>query len=341
MKKLTDIILTAFLTTVFILMYLLLFSDVRYRHRQNMIENYNHYVSILQFRNGKQRLQDESGKKFGPKADYYFPVNQDDTLVVFKLNNKYGYMNVVTKQVQIGARFQFVYKFDHESGLAAVLTGGKIAFITQSGDFKITPQYPYKKKWNDDYDPEVKFNNGFCKIPSEDGRKFGLINQNNELVLPIIYDSIGEVEEHGLRVVVKEERFGLLDSTCAFLLAPIYNEITINKLGVVVRDATKNTQQLLNFDLTVLSSRVFDEISSMTLEDLSLDEESDDEWNQSYHPDFSTFIIDGNVGLLSKEGVVMIEATFDDIEYFGGKGIFKAQLDEKYFLINSKGQFIH
>jgi hypothetical protein len=339
MKKIKDVLITALLATFFILVFLLLFSQTRYRLRAYLKEYYYENITKLSYHNG-ERLRGESGKYIGPRVDYIFQANEDDTLVVYKLNKKYGYINIVTEQIDIDSKkhsFDYAWSFDHQSGLAAVVSDGKIGFIRKNGSFQMHPQYPYKKRREDNFSCEFK--DGFCIIPSENGRKYGLIDDANILVLPIIYDAIGDLQ-HGLRVVGKDGKFGLLDSTFTIVLDIVYNDITINKLGVVVLDANKNSQQLLGFDLTtVLSKYVFDEISSITIEDLSLDDESDDEWNQT-HPDFSTFNINGNVGLLNKEGIVMIEATWDNIEYFGGD-IFKALLDEKYFLIGSNGKFIH
>ena len=338
------IFLSAIWAALFLLVVFLSFGSARFRLKVLFTESFNNYITKLKYGTGKERLQDESRKKFGPKADYFFRANEDDTLVVYKLNNKYGFINVVTKQIEIDSKkhdFDYAWSFDHQSGLAAVISDSKIGFINKNGSFKIDPIYPYRKKINDDFN--CVFKDGFCIIPSENGKKYGLINESNVLLVPIIYEFIGDLN-YGYRIVIKDEKYGLLDSTFSIAMNTIYDEISINKLGIVILNAANNSQQLLGFDLkTIITKYVFDNISFISEEDLSLDEETDNEWNQTHYLGFSTFTINGNVGLLRNlDGKILIEANcWDNIEYFGGDDIFKAQLDEQYFLINSKGQFIH
>lgn len=333
------IFLSAIWAALFLLVVFLSFGSARFRLKVLFTESFNNYITKLKYGTGKERLQDESRKKFGPKADYFFRANEDDTLVVYKLKNKYGFINVVTKQIEIDSKkhdFDYAWSFDHQSGLAAVISDSKIGFINKNGSFKIDPIYPYRKKINDDFN--CVFKDGFCIIPSENGKKYGLINESNVLLVPIIYEFIGDLN-YGYRIVIKDEKYGLLDSTFSIAMNTIYDEISINKLGIVILNAANSSQQLLSFDLiTVLSKYVFDDLSKTT-DDFSFDEVSGEELVQTQN-DFSTFTISDNVGLMGSDGKILIEASWDNIEYFG-EGLYKSQLGDKYFIINSKGQFIH
>jgi hypothetical protein len=233
--------------------------------------------------------------------------------------------------------FDYAWDFDVESGLAAVLENGKIGFIRKDGSYQIPSQYPYIRQISDE--PDIEFSDGYCVIPSENKEKYGLIDTGNKLILPFTYDYIGDQEE-GYRIVGVNGKYGLLDSLFGVKIQPVYTDMWINALGVVALDAANHSQILLSFDLkTVASNYAFDEISPLKTIKESEDEEETD-YTSENQSGYSTFTIYEKTGVIrNTTGKVIIEAVWDDIEYVAD-GIFKAQLGEKYFLIDAAGKFI-
>jgi hypothetical protein len=303
-------------------------------------DSFNSEITKLKYKDGTERLRsDYSGDFIGPRAD----IISDDTyedFVIYRRNGRIGYINVVTGKDAIPSikhNFEYAWDFDSESGLAAVLENGKIGFIRKDGSYQIPPQYPYPRQIS--AEPDIEFSDGYCVIPSENKEKYGLIDAENKLILPFKYDYIGDMDE-GYRIIGIDGKYGLLDSLFNVKIQPVYNDMWINPQGVVVLDAAQHSQLLLSFDLkTVTSKYAFDEISPLTTIEESEDEEETD-YSSENQSGYSTFTIHAKTGVIrNSTGNVIIEAIWDDIEYVAD-GIFKAQLGEKYFLIDAMGKFI-
>jgi hypothetical protein len=298
-------------------------------------------ITKMIYGSGQERLHyDCSNSYFGPKADEILPVNDCDTLAVYSLNGKYGFLNIVTGEDLIGSKkhnFEYAWRFDHESGLAAVVENGKIGFIRKDGSYQINPQYPPNHLSYDDSDCEFK--NGYCVVPSGHDGKVGLIDKENRLIINFIYDSIGDLEK-GYRIISLDEKYGLVDSLSNVKISPVYDDITISQSGIILLDAKRHNQELVDFDLkTVMSKYAFDDVSPIVTDETAPEDDYGDEI-VSQPSGYSTFTISDNVGVIRDlDGKVIIEAIWDDIEFFG-KGIFKAELNGKYFLIDNKGKFI-
>ena len=303
-------------------------------------DSFNSDITKLKYKDGTERLRsDYSGDFVGPRADIISDDINDD-FVIYLRNGRVGYINISTGKDAIPSikhNFDYAWDFEEESGLAAVLEEGKIGFIRKDGSYQIPPQYPFIREISDDTD--IEFSDGFCVIPSENKEKYGLIDTTNKLILPFIYDYIGDQEE-GYRIIGTKDGYGLLDSAFDVKIQPVYTDMWINPQGVVVLDAAQHSQLLLSFDLkTVASKYAFDDISPLKTVKESEDEEETD-YSSENQSGYSTFTIHAKTGVIrNSTGKVIIEAVWDDIE-FVADGIFKAQLGEKYFLIDATGNFI-
>jgi len=303
-------------------------------------DSFSEEITKLKYKDGTEHLRsDYSGDFIGPRADF---IKEDtgDTLVIYRRNGRFGYIDVFMGKNAIPSikhNFDYAWDFDAESGLAAVLENGKIGFIRKDGSYQIPPQYPYVRPISDNTD--IEYTGGYCVIPSENEEKYGIIDTGNHLILPFTYDYIG-AEQEGYRIIGTNGKYGLLDSTFAVVFPPAYTDMWINPQGVVVLDGSRHSQLLLAFDLkTVRSGYVFDEISAIKKKKEETDE-YDDEETEVVPCDYSTFTILEKTGVIrNSTGKVIIEAIWDDIEYFS-EGIFKAELDGKYFLIDATGKFI-
>jgi hypothetical protein len=315
-------------------------SIIRYRSVSEEVF-YNDSITKMIYGSGLERLHyDHSNLYFGPKADEIMSINEGDTLAIYSLEGKYGFLNIITGEDIISSKkhnFEYAWHFDHESGLAAVIDGGKIGFIKKDGSYHINPQYTVNKWSLDDIDCEFK--NGYCIVPSGHDVKYGLIDKENRIIIPFIYDSIGDPEK-GYRIIVQDDKYGLIDSLSNVKISPVYGDISINQFGIVLYDANKRSQELIGFDLkTVISKYAFDDITPLYIEGSATENEFGDVITSETSA-YSTFTLNDNVGVIrTLDGKVVIEAIWDGIELFS-KDIFKAELNGKYFLIDNKGKFI-
>jgi len=303
-------------------------------------DSFNSDITKLMYKDGTERLRwDYTGKFIGPRADIIYDDTSAD-LVIYRRNGRVGFIDIISGKDAIPSgkhNFDHAWAFNAESGLAAVLENGKIGFIRKDGSYQIPPQYPYTRQISDDTD--IEFSDGYCVIPSENKEKYGLIDAQNRQILPVSYDYIGE-EQEGYRIFGKDGKYGLLDSEFTLVFQPAFDDMWINSHGVVVLDDSLHSQWLLGFDLkTVRAGYVFDEISDMKKKQAG-DDEYDTEETTVVPCDYSTFTIHGKTGVIrNSTGKVVVEAVWDDVEYFAD-GIFKAELEGKYFLIDTAGKFI-
>jgi hypothetical protein len=324
-------------------------------HKVRYSRSYNDFVTKITFRDYKQRLRSDFPKKYiGPTVDQITEYTEGDTLISYQLKGRYGFMNLFTGEDAIPSsdhHFKYAWRFDHQSGLAAVIDeNGKIGFITKEGKYHIPPSYFFKLESEED---PIEFKDGFCIIPffsNNSHKKFGLINTENQFVIQPEYDFIGESEE-GYRVIEINGKYGLAGRTGTIIIQPIYDAISINMLGIIVLDAPKNSQVLLGFDFKTVLAKAFDEITpiettsksenpdeSESEQELTSEDESMGEF--PYASGYSTFTVNERVGIIRKsDGKIIIPPIYDGIYLFSDH-LFKAEINEKYILIDDQGQFV-
>lgn len=304
-------------------------------------EDYTSHITRITLNNGKERLRfNVSGEYIGPLADHFFPVNGGDSLVTYRLGGKFGFVNIRSGEHIVSSKshnFRYAWNFDHQSGWAAVLCDNQIGFIDGKGRYKIVPQYPYRNKTPDE--EKFGFSNGFSVVPL--GRsKYGLINQDNMLVLKG-YDSIGE-PEHGLRIIVKDDYYGLADSAGNIILNTVADDLSITPFGVAfMKDGNRS---LYEFNCkTVISEHVYDTVEPLAglegsyQEDDDYGEDGDEEAASSL---YSVVTVSSKEGLIeNKTGKLVIPVLYDDISYISDS-VLCVVLDEKSYLVDIRGKFI-
>lgn len=295
------------------------------------------------FKNGKEALSDFNGEILSPRMDQIYRNSNGDSLTVFIKDGKRGFLNLMTKKVEISPLYEYAWQFDSESGLAAVCKNGRIGFIDTSGKIKIPLSYPFKfESLNDD--EGFIFKNGTCIVPNKDKR--GLINKNNELLLTPIYDEISDVN-HEYRIVKLGDEDGLYNTNLNQLGIPLGDmELSFTENGIVVLENKPiPNQYLLDWHLKSTGT-VFYIIEYIFKNDFKNDEAIDNEYDECGLPKtkpsgFSKYAINGKYGILEDlTGKVLCKPMFDDITYHS-EGIFKANLDEYEFLVDRNGKTIN
>ena len=144
-------------------------------------------IWIHEFHDDKIRLYDEStGKYTTPKLNWISDISDNDSIVVYALPKKRGYLNVHTGEIVIEAKeYQKAWIFSE--GLAAVVKDGMIGFINRNNEVVIPFKFPLPKY--DDEDISYVFHDGYCVMTDINGR-VGLIDKKGEWVVEPEYEYI-------------------------------------------------------------------------------------------------------------------------------------------------------
>jgi hypothetical protein len=186
------------------------------------------------FNDGKSRVYNTQTRKYTTaKLRWVSDAPVDDSLAVYAVPNKRGFINVNTGNIAIDAETNNYSKaWVFSEGLAAVVQDGKIGFINALNEVVIPFKFDYSTKCRM-YDVGYLFHNGYCIMTNANG-DLGLIDRAGNWVVEPTYDEVWAPHESGYRIVVKENRYGVLDSKCAMTYPVEYGYITIASDGFVL-----------------------------------------------------------------------------------------------------------
>jgi len=155
----------------------------------------------------------------------------DDSLTVYALPNRRGYLDVRTGQIVIDAEendYRKAWLFSE--GLAAVMMGDKIGFINANNEVVIPFQFEYADKSHVG-DFGYVFHNGYCVMTNAEGF-VGLIDREGNWAVEPTYDNISAPYAEGYRVVVKNAKCGVLNAECGETYSTEYDHINIISEGI-------------------------------------------------------------------------------------------------------------
>lgn len=227
------------------------------------------------------------GESFKP---VYYDFSSDTSVLIFKdLKNKYGMINS-------DGHILIPFEFDEISTIGGtrflkVSKHQKFGIIDQKGQVKIPIQYKElyslyekfddeelrkknlfvgdnkiinvnNKVWIDGYDSIMSvFNNHNFLIVSKN-KKFGIINVDKHVILPLEYDAISNWTEDGLRhskFIVKNGKTGLIDEeSFKITIPPIYDKFRY--LNGLIFAKKENKAGIINEEGQVLCDFIYDEI---------------------------------------------------------------------------------
>lgn len=151
--------------------------------------------------------------------------DREDSLAVYALPNRRGYINVNTGRIVIDAEandYQKAWLFSE--GLAAVMKEGKIGFINARNEVVIPFQYDYSDECRM-YDFGYLFHNGYCAMTNAEG-DLGLIDRSGNWVVEPAYDQIWASHESGFRIVVDDGKYGVLDAAGAIVYPAVLSTLS-------------------------------------------------------------------------------------------------------------------
>lgn len=269
-----------------------------------------------------------------PKFRWLSDVAEGDSLAVYALPGKRGFINVESGEIVIDAeRNNYSRAWFFSDGLAAVERGGKVGFINANNELVIPFKFDYSEEtlmWDFGY----VFHGNYCLMTNSEG-KFGIINRDGEWLVEPAYDMIFEPDESGYWEVVVDDKYGVLDAEGKEVYPTEYDSLVVLDDGFEL--AKEGKMWHVNFEGEIVHPFVFD--SSCWLEyPISLDE---DDCN-NVMSDYAEYWVAGGVGIMNiRTGKPITPAIYSAINMLS-KDIFEAQMPDSYSwtLLDSQGREI-
>ena len=331
------------ITTIFILIPVGFVALIAYAYydseygRWYWKDNYlSKNVEVHGFRDYKVRVYNYcTGKYTTSKVNWVADSPTNDSLTVYAIPNKRGYINIKNGEIVIDAEANNYRKaWVFSEGLAAVMKEGKIGFINANNEVVIPFQFDYTDKcrmWEFGY----VFHNGYCSMPNADG-DLGLINMSGNWVVEPAYDEIWAPHKSGYRVIVKDNKHGVLNADCAVVYSAEYGYINILTDGFVLTKGGKqwqvdfegNTVQPFMFDGTYYLKypNGYDSCGDLTYE----------------FADFVKYEVMNSYGIMNRiTGEPITSAIYSDINMLS-KNLFEVQEYDSYdwYLLDTKGNVV-
>ncbi len=296
--------------------------------RCSYVENYSRGLKKIFYRSGAVRvLNIQTGNYTTPKLNWIAKYDSTDSLTVFAQDHKRGYLSLYNGKIVIPAQYQSAWQFSE--GLGAVIKNNRLGFIDTRGNEVIPLRFFINPVLANNVD--FLFKQGHCTMLNENSKQ-GLINKKGEWVIQPEYDYIRN-PKHGFRVIIKDKKAGLLDSLLHFVLPIKYDAITIADDGLVI--ANNGLQQKLSFDThTVINPLIYDDVNAIYYNSGKVNDEGADIQLKS---DYTTFIINNKIGLMDKNGKVVLKAFYDEISALTND-LFYCKVGDQGITMNSNGQ---
>ena len=222
---------------------------VLYVFYDNSTSKYSHKrlsndVKVYGNRDGEFFVYNEKISKFTLKnLDWVSSRPDDDSLTVFCKDDKRGYLNVNTGEMVIAPEYDHAWIFSE--GLAAVVKDNKVGFINKDNELVIPYKFDYGYRA---FNVDLVFEGGLSIMLNDKGA-CGLIDKAGNWVLEPVYDEIYSGWRSRYRVVVENDKQGLLVDS-VFVLPIEYDYIEYAEDGVVaVKDGW---MKLYDFEGNVL-----------------------------------------------------------------------------------------
>ena len=293
-------------------------------------------ITLHSFSDNKWRVYDkQTGEYTTDKINWLSEVPENDSLAVYALPNKRGYINVNTGRIIIDAEANNYRKaWVFSEGLAAVMKDGKIGFINDQNDVVIPFQFDYTDKCRM-YDFGYVFHNGYCAMTDADGN-LGLIDKNGNWVVEPEYDEIWAPHKSGYRVIVKDGKHGVLDSTGTIVYPAEYGYISIIPDGFVLTKGGKQWQ--VDFEGNIVQPFMFDNTYYLNYP-IGYNECGE---IQYAFAEFVKYEVMNSYGIMNRiTGEPITPAIYSDINMLS-KDLFEVQEYDSYdwYLLDTKGNVV-
>ena len=293
-------------------------------------------ITLHSFADNKWRVYDkQTGEYTTDKINWLSEVPENDSLAVYALPNKRGYINVNTGRIVIDAEANNYCKaWVFSEGLAAVMKEDKIGFINANNEVVIPFQFDYSDECRM-CDFGYLFHNGYCIMTNANG-DLGLIDKSGNWVVEPSYDEIWSPHTSGYRVIVKDNRHGVLDSNCAVVYPAEYGYISIIHNGFVL--TKRGRQWQVDFEGNMVQPFMFDSTYY-----LKYPNGYDSCGDLTYEfADFVKYEVMNSYGIMNRiTGEPITPAIYSDINMLS-KDLFEVQEYDSYdwYLLDTKGRIV-
>ena len=288
------------------------------------------HVELHSYRDASQVYNVKDKKYTTYKINWVSEVTDGDSLAVYAIPHHRGYINVNNGQIVIDAEVnEYSRAWVFSEGKAAIVKDGKIGFINSHNEIVIPLQYDFPICENLE-GLSIVFHNGICMMPDKNGR-IGIINDSGEWLVEPSYEKILEEDESGYRKIIKEGKYGLLDSTLKIVYEPVYDciETFPNASTIVLTDEGKAWQ--VDYDGKILHGGIYQKSFWLDCPTQYCDESS------SYS--YAKYEILGKYGIMDcKTGKFITPAIYTEINMVS-EDVFEVKSPDinKWFLLDSKG----
>lgn len=293
-------------------------------------------LEIWGFRDGRYIVHNKStGEHTTSKINWVTDALENDSLAVYALPNRRGYINVHTGEIAIKAEDNAYNKaWIFSEGLAAVVKNGKIGFVNSRNEVVIPFRFDYSAKCRME-DFGYLFHNGYCVMTNEDG-DLGLIDTAGKWVVEPFYDEIRTPHESGYRIIVKNDKFGVLDSECHIVCPTGYERVEILSDGIVLTECGRKWQ--VDFSGNVIKNSIFDGTYYLNY---PVGYREDGEIEYAF-ADYLKYEVAGRYGIMDRiTGKPVTPALYEDINMLSAE-LFEVQDSKTYdwYLLDAEGNIV-
>jgi hypothetical protein len=293
-------------------------------------------VTLHSFSDNKWRVYNRQACEYTTgKINWVSEAPETDSLAVYALPGKRGYININTGHIIIDAEANDYRKaWVFSEGLAAVMKDGKIGFINANNEVVIPFQFDYTDKCRM-YDFGYLFHNGYCIMTNNDG-DLGLIDKSGNWVVEPSYDEIRSPQEWGYRVIVNDGKYGILDSTCNVVYLVEYDNIDILPDGFILNKDGRKWQ--VDLSGNIIQPFIYDGTYYLNYP-VGYNENGD---IQYAFADYLKYEVAGRYGIMNRiTGEAITPAIYSDINMLSQE-IFEVQDSESYdwYLIDTAGNIV-
>lgn len=213
-------------------------------------------VEVHAYRDCTYRIYNiATGEYTTQKINWLSDAAENDSLVVYALPNRRGYININSGEVVVDAESNDYRKaWVFSEGLAAVMKDDKIGFINSKNEVVIPFEFDYSNICHI-WDVGYVFHNGYCIMTNKDG-SVGLIDSAGRWVIEPSYDEIWAPHESGFRVLVKDGEYGVIDNECNTVYSTEFDYVDIISDGFIFTKGGKKWQ--VDFEGNIINSFIFD-----------------------------------------------------------------------------------
>ena len=293
-------------------------------------------VVVYYFSDDTYRVYNKSTEKYTtPRIDWVTDAASGDSLGVYAVGGRRGYINVKNGEIIINAKTNDYEKaWVFSDGLAAVMKDGKVGFINVDNELVIPFQFDYSSnRWGD---TGYLFHDGYCVMTNKDG-KMGLIDINGSWIVDAEYDEVWNAHKTGNRIVVNDGKHGVLDS-CGNVVYPAeYFCIDIWEDGFVLTKDGRKWQE--DYEGNIVNPFVIDGVNGYMKYPVSYSNENGVEYALS---DYAEYFVNRNSGIMNRiTGRPITPALFEDVNMISDK-LFEVQDAETYdwYIIDIDGNIV-